>query len=96
MKYKMKESEGEEEENEGEREEEKEEEEIRPLDRASKSPKKGEPIAFSFLLNLGRTYEWKLDWIIIFQKSINIFSGDLLVHTSPRNADTHTHTHSND
>lgn len=53
----MKESEGEEEENEGEREEEKEEEEIRPLDRASKSPKKGEPIAFSFLLNLGRTYE---------------------------------------
>ncbi|XP_061016812.1 axonemal dynein light chain domain-containing protein 1 [Dama dama] len=40
MKYKMKESEGEEEENEGEREEEKEEEEIRPLDRASKSPKK--------------------------------------------------------
>ena len=57
MKYKMKESEGEEEENEGEREEEKEEEEIRPLDRASKSPKKGEPIAFSFLLKLGRTYE---------------------------------------
>ncbi|KAM9109550.1 axonemal dynein light chain domain-containing protein 1 isoform 5-T7 [Megaptera novaeangliae] len=58
MKYKEKESEGEEEENEGEREEE-----IRPIERASKSPKKGED-CFLILLYLGCIYEQKFDWVI--------------------------------
>ena len=58
MKYKEKESEGEEEENEGEREEE-----IRPKERASKSPKKGED-CFLILLYLGCIYEQKCDWVI--------------------------------
>ncbi|XP_059944526.1 axonemal dynein light chain domain-containing protein 1 isoform X3 [Mesoplodon densirostris] len=63
MKYKEKESEGEEE-NEGEREEEKdEEEEIRPVERASKSPKKGDD-CFLILLYLGCIYEQKCDWVI--------------------------------
>uniref|UniRef100_A0A8D1L846 Axonemal dynein light chain domain containing 1 n=1 Tax=Sus scrofa TaxID=9823 RepID=A0A8D1L846_PIG len=61
MKYKEKESEGEEEEN--EREEEKEEDEIRPGERASKSPKKGED-CFLILLYLDCIYEQKLDWVI--------------------------------